>query len=113
LLSDKAKKRRSSSIPFTARLNSEQLEAQLEKEEQEVPYYVAWPDVPTLEWIAPEKPIEAYASVSIDGVKILTRDEGHREVKIVSVSEVILKPEPDERPPEPKIQPPKDREFDR
>jgi hypothetical protein len=83
-----------------------QLEAQLEKEEPEVPYYIAWPDVPAMEWILPEKPIEGHASVSIDGVKILTRDEGYREVKIVSVSEVMLEPEPEERPSEPKTQAP-------
>jgi hypothetical protein len=83
-----------------------QLEAQLEKEEQEVPYYVAWPDVPAMEWIPPEKPIEAHASVSIDGVKILTREEGYREVKIVSVSEVILEPGPEECLSEPKTQAP-------
>ncbi len=70
-----------------------QLEARLEKEEQEVPYYVLWKDVPAMAWIVPEEPIEAHASVSIDGVKILTREEGYREVKMVSVSEVVMEPE--------------------
>jgi hypothetical protein len=67
-----------------------QLERRLEKEEQEVPYYVAWKEVPAMAWIAPEEPIEKHASVSIDGVKILTREEGYREVKMVSVSEVVV-----------------------
>jgi hypothetical protein len=70
-----------------------QVEKRLEKEEQEVPCNVAWQDVPAMEWIPPEDPIEAHASVSIDGVKILTREEGYREVKMVSVSEVILEQE--------------------
>lgn len=67
-----------------------QLERQLEKEEREVPCNVVWQDVSAMEWVSPEEPIEAHASVSIDGVKILTRDEGYREVKMVSVSEVKL-----------------------
>ena len=72
-----------------------QLETRLEKEEQEVPYYVAQADVPAMEWIPAEQSVVEHASVSIDGVKILTRDEGYREVKIVSVSEVVLESEPD------------------
>jgi hypothetical protein len=72
-----------------------QLEAQLEKEEQEVPSYVIWKDVPAMAWIPPEDPIETHASVSMDGVKILTRDEGYREVKMVSISKVIVEPEPE------------------
>jgi hypothetical protein len=70
-----------------------QLEARLEKEEQEVPPYVLWRDAGALAWIRPEEPIRAHASVSIDGVKILTREEGYREVKMVSVSEVVVEPE--------------------
>jgi len=69
-----------------------QLETKLEEEEQEVPYYVAWEDVAAMEWVPSHEVIEGHASVSIDGVKILTRDEGYREVKIVSVSEVIVEP---------------------
>jgi len=72
-----------------------QLEAQLEKEEQEVPSHVFWKDVPAMAWIPPEDPIETHASVSMDGVKILTRDEGYREVKMVSISKVIVEPEPE------------------
>ncbi len=79
-----------------------QLETQLEKEEQEVPSYVAWKDVPAMAWIAPKDPIETHASVSIDGVKILTRDEGYREVKMVSVSEVVVELESEECSLEPK-----------
>jgi hypothetical protein len=73
-----------------------QLETRLEKEEQEIPYYVAWQDMVAMAWIPTEEPIEAHASVSIDGVKILTREEGYREVKMVSVSEVVVEPEPEE-----------------
>jgi hypothetical protein len=67
-----------------------QLETRLEEEEREVPCYVGWQDVSAMEWVPPEEPIETHASVSIDGVKILTRDEGYREVKMVSVSKVIV-----------------------
>jgi hypothetical protein len=72
---------------------TDQLEMHLETEEREVPYYVAWKDVPAMGWVVPQNPIEAHASVSMDGVKILTREDGWREVKIVSVSEVIVEPE--------------------
>lgn len=74
-----------------------QLEMQLEKEEREVPVCVAWKDVPAMGWIQPENPVQAHASVSVDGVKILTRDEGYKEVKMVSVSEVTVEPEPEEQ----------------
>jgi hypothetical protein len=73
-----------------------QLETRLEKEEQEVPSYVAWKDLPAMAWITPEDPIKAHASVSIDGVKILTREGGYREVKMVSVSEVVVEQESEE-----------------
>jgi hypothetical protein len=72
------------------------LETELEKEEKEVPYYVTWKKVAAMEWIPSQEPIEKHASVSIDGVKILTRDEGYREVKIVSVSEVVVEAESEE-----------------
>lgn len=69
---------------------TDQLEVHLEMEERKVPYYVAWKDVPAMGWIASHNPIESHASVSMDGVKILTREDGWREVKIVSISEVIV-----------------------
>lgn len=69
------------------------LEMHLETEECEVPYYVALKDVPAMGWITPQNPIETHTSVSLDGVKILTREERWREVKIVSVSEVVADPE--------------------
>lgn len=68
-----------------------ELERELEREEQEVPIYVAWKDVAAMEWVTPQVPIEAHASVSIDGVKIHTREDGFREVKMVSVSEVVAR----------------------
>lgn len=72
---------------------TEQLEAHLETEEREVPYYVALKDVSAMGWVRPENPIRTHASVSMDGVKILTREDRWREVKIVSVSEVLVEPE--------------------
>jgi hypothetical protein len=46
-----------------------------------------------MEWIPSQSPIEEHAGVSIDGAMILIRDEGYREVKMMSVSEVTLEPE--------------------
>ena len=72
---------------------TEQLETHLETEEREVPYYVGWKDVAAMGWIRAENPIKTHASVSMDGVKILTREDSWREVKIVSVSEVVVETE--------------------
>lgn len=69
------------------------VETELEREEQEVPIQALWQGMAAMEWIPPQAPIEEHASVSIDGAMILIRDEGYREVKIVSVSEVTLEPE--------------------
>jgi hypothetical protein len=69
------------------------VETELEREEQEIPISALWQDMASMEWIPPQSPIEKHASVSIDGAMILIRDEGYREVKLVSVSEVILEPE--------------------
>jgi hypothetical protein len=65
-----------------------QLEKELE-EEQKPPPYVRQEDLSAMEWVTAHDRIENHASVSIDGVKVLLRDEGYREVKIVSVSEVV------------------------
>lgn len=78
------------------------LETQLEQEEQEIPFYVSLKDTAAMEWIEPQEPIKEDASVSIDGVKILTRDAGYKEVKIVAVSEVVAEPEPQKSVSEPK-----------
>jgi hypothetical protein len=64
------------------------IEAELKVEEQTVPPWAIGPDVESMEWIAADDPIEDHASVSIDGLVILIREEGYREVKMVSVSEV-------------------------
>jgi hypothetical protein len=42
-----------------------------------------------MEWVTPHERIETHASVSLDGVKVLVREEGYREVKMVSISEVM------------------------
>ena len=65
------------------------IQAELEKEEQEIPYWVLWNNAAAMEWIRPEDPVEHHASVSIDGLTVLIREEGYREVKMVSVSEVV------------------------
>ena len=72
-----------------------QLEKELE-EEQKLPPYVRQEDVAAMEWVTAHNRIDQHASVSIDGVKVLLRDDGYREVKIVSVSEVVAETEEDE-----------------
>lgn len=65
-----------------------QIEAELEQEEQTVPVLVMWQEMEAMDWISAQDPIQEHASVSIDGLTVLIREEGYREVKIVSVSEV-------------------------
>ena len=67
---------------------TDQIRRELEKEDQEVPYWIAWEDVQAMGWVEAHDPVENHASVSIDGLTILVRGEGYREVKMVSVSEV-------------------------
>lgn len=68
---------------------SRHIEVEIEKEERRVPPWVMWKDVEAMEWMPAHDPIEEHASVSIDGLVILIREEGYREVKMVSVSEVV------------------------
>jgi hypothetical protein len=72
---------------------TDHIEAELKEEEQTVPTWVMRKNIETMEWIAKHDPIEEHASVSIDGLVILIRDEGYREVKMVSVSEVVAREE--------------------
>jgi hypothetical protein len=71
-----------------------QIEVELEIEEQEIPAGVLWKDVEGMAWIKAQDPIEGHVSISIDGSTIPIRGEGYREVKMVSVSEVVVGPEP-------------------
>jgi hypothetical protein len=70
-----------------------QIEVELEREEQEIPAWVRWKDVEGMAWIKAQDPIDGDASISIDGSTIPIRGEGHREVKMVSISEVVVEPE--------------------
>jgi hypothetical protein len=74
-----------------------QLEKELE-EEQKLPTYVRQEEVSAMEWVTAHDRIDRHASLSIDGVKVLLRDEGYREVKIVSVSEVGKETEEEAEP---------------
>jgi hypothetical protein len=65
-----------------------QLDEALERE-QEIPPHVSQEDMSAMEWVPAQERIETHASVSIDGVRVLVRDDGYREVKMVSVSEVM------------------------
>lgn len=71
------------------------IEAGLEQEEQTVPAWVMWRDAEAMDWIPAHDPVEEQGSVSIDGHTILIREEGYREVKMVSVSEVVEQEEGD------------------
>lgn len=62
--------------------------AELEREEKEVPPFLVGQEQEAMGWIPGSDPIQAHASVSIDGLTVRIRDEGYREVKMVSVSEV-------------------------
>jgi len=68
---------------------TDQIEAELEQEEQTVPLWVMWKDIEAMGWMPTHDPIEEHASVSMDGLTVLIREEGYREVKMVSVSEVV------------------------
>ena len=65
-----------------------QLEVQLRAEEEQVRCPVYADEKPKT-----RDPIGEHASVSADGTTVLIRGEGYREVKIVSVSRVELRPE--------------------
>ena len=69
------------------------IETELEEEEQTVPVWIMGKDIEAMEWVAAHDPIEGHASVSIDGLVVLIREEGYREVKMVSVSEVVEREE--------------------
>jgi hypothetical protein len=71
----------------------QQMEAEVEQEERTVPAWIMRKDLEAMEWVAAQDPIEGHASVSIDGLVILIREEGYREVKMVSVSEVTRRQE--------------------
>jgi len=66
---------------------SRQVEAHLRAEEEAVQCPVFLEQEPV-----PHEPIQEHASVSVDGTTVLIREEGYREVKMVSVSEVVLRP---------------------
>ena len=70
-----------------------QIEVELEMEEQKAPAWVRWKDVEGMGWIKAQDPIEGHASISIDGSTIPIRGEGYREVKMVSISDVVVEPE--------------------
>jgi hypothetical protein len=54
-------------------------------------------EAPQAERVTAHAPLTQAANVSIDGVKILTRESGGREIKLVAVSRVTTERVPDER----------------
>jgi hypothetical protein len=68
------------------------IEIQLEREEQEIPAWILWKDREEMAWIEARDAIEGDVSISIDGVTVPIRGEGYREVKMVSISEVVVEP---------------------
>jgi hypothetical protein len=71
-----------------------QLEQQLGTEEQQLN---EWPQKDKEERVAVHSAVGERASVSVDGALIRIREEGYREVKMVSVSEVVERPVPNQK----------------
>ncbi len=69
------------------------IQKQLLAEEERTPCWPAELEQGAKAWIRAQGPIAEHASVSIDGLTVLIREEGYREVKMVAVSEVVLLPE--------------------
>jgi hypothetical protein len=71
---------------------TEKIEKQLLAEEERTPCWPGELEQGAKAWIPARKPIAEHASVSIDGLTVLIRGEGYREVKMVAVSEAVLSP---------------------
>jgi hypothetical protein len=66
------------------------IQRQLVAEEEKVPCWHTEAEQGAPAWIAAQEPVQGHVSVSIDGLTVLIREEGYREVKMVAVSEVVL-----------------------
>jgi hypothetical protein len=71
---------------------TEKIEKQLLAEEERTPCWPGELEQGAKAWIPARRPIAEHASVSIDGLTVLIRGEGYREVKMVAVSEAVLSP---------------------
>jgi hypothetical protein len=69
-----------------------QIEGQLMAEEQRLPCWPCEQEEGAKAWIVAQEPIAEHVNVSIDGLTVLIRKEGYREVKMVAVSEVVVSP---------------------
>jgi hypothetical protein len=76
---------------------TEKIEKQLLAEEEKQPCWPTQQEQGAKEWIAARDPLVEHASVSIDGLTVLIREEGYREVKMVAVSAATLSPEQGQR----------------
>jgi hypothetical protein len=76
---------------------SQRIEAMLREEEAVASRIAQRGEARQSERIGPRDPISEHVSVSIDGVTVLIRDQGYKEVKMVAVSEArVTEPKPAE-----------------
>jgi hypothetical protein len=71
-----------------------QIESSLVTEETRVPFWAHEEGQGAEAWIPAQDPVREHVNVSIDGTTIRIREEGHREVKMVAVSDVVRNPVP-------------------
>jgi hypothetical protein len=69
---------------------TDKIEKQLLAEEERTPCWPAELEEGAKAWIPAREPIVEHGSVSIDGLTVLVREEGYREVKMVAVSDAVL-----------------------
>jgi hypothetical protein len=69
-----------------------QIESSLVGEEERAPFWLHEEEQGAEAWISAQDPIREHVNVSIDGVTVRIREEGHREVKMVAVSNVVSRP---------------------
>jgi hypothetical protein len=78
---------------------SQQIEAALEAEEDAVGQIGQRGEAPPSERVPAFDAVDEHVGVSLDGTTVLIREEGYREVKMVSVSEVVVNPSQKVEPP--------------
>jgi hypothetical protein len=71
---------------------TDEIESSLVGEEERAPFWVHEEEQGAEAWIPAQDPIREHVNVSIDGVTVRIRDEGHREVKMVAMSAVVGSP---------------------
>jgi hypothetical protein len=71
-----------------------QIETALVSEEKRAPFWAHEEEQGAQAWITAQDPVREHVNVSIDGTTVRIREEGHREVKMVAVSDAVSHPVP-------------------